>query len=73
MSTRDELKSRLFLRVALPLVKVVREDDPKMRSLTRNMNAVVQFAVKGTDTGAHLVFENDGLEVVQGTNGAEVT
>jgi hypothetical protein len=66
MLTRDELKSRLFLRVALPLTKVVREDDPKMRSLTRNMNAVVQFAVKGTDTGAHLVFENDGLEVVQG-------
>jgi len=66
MSTRDELKSRLFLRVALPLTKVVREDDPRMRRLTRNMNAVVQFAVKGTDTGAHLIFANDDLEVVQG-------
>jgi hypothetical protein len=66
MLTRDELKSRLFLRVALPLVKVVREDDPRMRRLTRNMNAVVQFAVKGTETGAHLVFADDGLEVVQG-------
>ena len=66
MLTRDELKSRLFLRVALPLVKVVREDDPRMRRLTRNMNAVVQFAVRGTDTGAQLVFADDGLEVVQG-------
>jgi hypothetical protein len=66
MLTRDELKSRLFLRVALPLTKVVREDDPRMRSLTRNMNALVQFAVRDTDTGAHLVFENDALEVVQG-------
>ena len=66
MLTRDELKSRLFLRVALPLTKVVREDDPKLRSLTRNMNAVVQFAVKGTDTGAHLIFADDDLEVVQG-------
>jgi hypothetical protein len=65
VSTRDEIKSRLFLRVALPLVKVVREDDPRMRRLTRNMNAVVQFVVRGTDTGAHLVFADDGLEVVQ--------
>jgi hypothetical protein len=68
VSTRDELKSRLFLRVALPLVKVVREDDPFMRRLTRNMNAVVQFVVRGTDTGAHLVFADDGLEVVQGVH-----
>jgi hypothetical protein len=66
MSARDEIKSRLFLRAALPLVKVVREDDPRMRRLTRNMSAVVQFMVKGTDTGAHLVFADDGLEVVQG-------
>lgn len=66
MSSRDELKSRLFLRVALPLTKVVREDDPRMRALTRNMNAVVQFAVRGTDTGAHMVFADDSLEVVQG-------
>jgi hypothetical protein len=66
VSARDELKSRLFLRVALPLVKVVREEDPRMRRLTRNMNAVVQFMVQGTDTGAHLVFADDGLEVVQG-------
>ena len=68
MSTRDELKSRLFLRVALPLVKVVREEDPRMRRLTRNMNAVVQFVVRGTDTGAHLVFADNGLEVVQGVH-----
>jgi hypothetical protein len=68
VSTRDELKSRLFLRVALPLVKVVREDDPLMRRLTRNMNAVVQFVVRGTDTGAHLIFADDGLDVVQGVH-----
>jgi len=68
VSTRDELKSRLFLRVALPLVKVVREDDPRMRRLTRNMNAVVQFVVRGTDTGAHLLFADGGLDVVQGVH-----
>jgi hypothetical protein len=66
MPTRDELRSRLFLRAALPLVKVVREDDPKLRRLTENMTAVVQFSVKGTEIGAYLEFANDGLEVVQG-------
>ena len=69
MSARDEIKSRLFLRAALPLVKVVREDDPRMRRLTRNMDAVVQFMVRGTDTGAHLVFADDGLEGVQCIHG----
>jgi hypothetical protein len=68
MSARDELKARLFLRVALPLVRVVREDDRRMRRLTKKMNAVVQFVVKGTDTGAHLVFADDSLEVVQGVH-----
>jgi len=66
MPSRDELRARLFLRAALPLVKVVREDDWTMRYLTKNMNAVVQFRVKGTETGAYLLFADDGLEVVQG-------
>jgi hypothetical protein len=66
MPTRDELRTRLFLRAALPLVKIVREDNSMMRLFTKNMNAVVQFRVKGTETGAHLVFADDALEVVQG-------
>lgn len=66
MSTRDELRTRLFLNAALPLTKIVREQDKWMRLLTKNMTAVVQFQVKGTETGAHLIFENDALEVKQG-------
>jgi hypothetical protein len=66
MPSRDELRARLFLRAALPLVKVVREDDSWMRLLTKNMSAVVQFRVKGTGTGAYLLFADDTLEVVQG-------
>jgi hypothetical protein len=62
MPTRDELRTRLFLRAALPLVKIVREDNSMMRLFTKNMNAVVQFRVKGTETGAHLVFADDALE-----------
>jgi hypothetical protein len=66
MMTRDELKARLFLRAALPLTKVVREDDKLMYTFTKNMKAVVQFMVKGTDVGAALVFADDKLEVFQG-------
>ena len=54
------------MRAALPLTKIVREDDPFMRKLTKNMKGVVQFQVKNTETGAYMLFENDTLEVVQG-------
>ena len=66
MPTRDEMRTRLFLTAALPLTKIVREDDKWMRLITKNMNAVVQFKVKDTETGAHMIFENDELQVKQG-------
>jgi hypothetical protein len=69
LHTRDELKTQLFLRAALPLVKVVRQEDRWIRRLTKNMNAVVQFLVQGTETGAYLVFADDNLEVEQGVHG----
>jgi len=64
--TPDELQARLFLTAALPLAKVLREDDKIIRSLTKNMNALVQFEVKNTEFAAHLIFENDTLDVKQG-------
>lgn len=66
MPTHEELKTRLFLNAALPLTKVVREDDGFFRFITKNMNAVVQFQIKGTDTGSHMIFADDKLEVKQG-------
>lgn len=66
MPNQDELKTRLFLNAALPLTKVVREEDGFLRFVTKNMTGVVQFQVKGTETGSHLIFENDTLEVKQG-------
>lgn len=66
MLSRDELRSKLFLNAALPLVKVVREEDKTLRLLTKNMKAVVQFQVKGKETGSHLIFADDMLEVKQG-------
>ncbi|NLH50731.1 MAG: hypothetical protein GX444_19320 [Myxococcales bacterium] len=66
MPTPDEIQARLFLRAALPLTKVVREDEKWIRLLTKKLTGVVQFEVKDTDTAAHLVFAEDTLEVVQG-------
>lgn len=66
MATREELRARLFLRAALPLVKVVRADVSRMYKLTKKMKAVVQFQVRGTDLCAHLVFADDALEVTYG-------
>lgn len=66
MPTADEIRARIFLNAALPLTKVVRAEDKIMALITKKMNAIVQFMVKGTDTGAHMIFENDELEVTQG-------
>ncbi|MHA1568577.1 MAG: hypothetical protein ACTSXZ_03835 [Alphaproteobacteria bacterium] len=66
MLSRDELRARLFLRAALPLTKVVREEDKLLRLLTKNMSAVVQFEAKRSDTAAHMVFADDQLEVKAG-------
>jgi hypothetical protein len=66
MPTLDELQARLFLSAALPLTKVLREDDKTARLLTKNLKAVVQFEAKDTEFAAHLVFAGDALDVKQG-------
>jgi len=60
---REELRTRLFLRAALPLTKVVREDDKLLRLVTKNMTGVVQFEIKNAETAAHLIFADDALDV----------
>jgi hypothetical protein len=66
MANLDEMQARLFLRAALPLTKVVREEVTWIRKLTKNLTAVVQFEVKDADFAAHLIFANDALDVKQG-------
>jgi hypothetical protein len=63
MPTPDEIQARLFLRAALPLTKVVREDDKWMRLITKNLTAIVQFEVKNTEFAAHMIFADDTLDV----------
>jgi hypothetical protein len=55
---RQLLRARLFLRAALPVAKVVLEDDPRMKKRFEKVRARVQFVAKGAPEplGAYLVF-----------------
>ncbi len=66
--TREFLRARLFLRAALPCVKVMLEDDPAMARRFRNVDAVVQFVARNQPRalGAYLWFEGGTVRVEQG-------
>jgi len=66
--TRELLRTRLFLRAALPTVKVLLEDDPATAKRFAGVNAVVQFVAKNQPraVGAYLWFEDGEVRVEQG-------
>ena len=66
--TREFLRARLFLRAALPCVKVMLEDDPATAKRFKHVSAVVQFVAKNQprDVGAHLWFDNGTVRTEQG-------
>jgi hypothetical protein len=66
--TREFLRTRLFLRAALPCVKVLLEDDPATKKRFRGEDAVVQFVARNQPhaVGAYLVFEDGDARVEQG-------
>jgi len=69
MATEKELLvSRIFLRAALPVIKVMIEDDPKTAKKFQGVNATVQFVAKDDagPVGAALKFTDGAFEVVQG-------
>ncbi len=69
MATEQELLvARIFLRAALPVIKVMLEDDPKAKARFEGVNALVQFVAKDAagPVGAALKFGDDGFEVIQG-------
>jgi hypothetical protein len=55
---RQLLRARLFLRAALPVAKVILEDDPGMKKRFEGVRARIQFVAKGAPEpiGAYLVF-----------------
>ena len=71
--TREFLRTRLFLRAALPTVKVLLEDDPATAKRFAGVNAVVQFVAKNQPraVGAYLWFEDGEVRVEQGFWGAD--
>jgi hypothetical protein len=63
MATEKELlTARIFLRAALPVIKVMLEDDPKIKAQFQGVSATVQFVAKDAagPIGALLKFE-DGV------------
>ena len=59
MATEQELlTSRIILRAVLPVIKVMLEDDPKMKKKFEGVNATVQFVAKDESgpVGAYIRF-----------------
>jgi hypothetical protein len=67
-NTREYLRTRLFLRAALPTVKVLLEDDPATKKRFANVVAVVQFVARNQPhaVGAYIRFDRGEATVVQG-------
>jgi hypothetical protein len=65
---KDLLAARLFTHAVFPVIKVILNDDPKMKNRFSEVSATVQFRAKheGGDIGAWLVFDNGDFRVEQG-------
>jgi len=66
--THEYLRARLFLRAALPVVKVMLEDDPATAKRFANVVAVVQFEARNQPrrVGAYVRFDHGEATIVQG-------
>jgi len=65
-SERDLLASRIIFRAVLPVVKVMLEDDAKMRQTFEGVTGTVQFVAKDEagPAGGYLRFEDGAYSVV---------
>lgn len=69
MATENEkMAARIFLRAVLPVMKVLLNEDARLRNRFAGIHAIVQFAAEDPEgpVGAYLVFDNDGFRVEQG-------
>jgi hypothetical protein len=67
MSDTVAIVNRIVLRSIMPLFKVLHEeDDSLLRHILARFDGTIQLAVRGEDTGAHVVLGDRGLDVVQG-------
>jgi hypothetical protein len=65
-SERDLLASRIIFRAVLPVVKVMLEDDAKMRRVFEGVTGTIQFVAKdgAGPVGGYLRFEDGAYSVV---------
>ena len=63
---KEELKARVFLRSALPLVKVVLSERPNYRYLLYKADGVIQFGAKDSQQAAWVAMSPEGFEVKPG-------
>jgi len=67
MADKVMLTNRIILRSIMPLFKVLYEaDKTPVKKLLARFDGVIQFCIKGTDTGAYLEFKDGRLDVIQG-------
>ncbi|HOU52344.1 MAG TPA: hypothetical protein PLQ97_00235 [Myxococcota bacterium] len=66
----QELRARVFLRSALPLVKVVLAERPRYRYLLYRASGVVQFEARDSDQAAHVLLSPEGIDVKPGRHEA---
>ena len=66
--SREYLRARLFLRAALPTVKVLLEDDPATKKRFADVVATVQFVARNQPhaVGAYIRFDHGDATVLQG-------
>ncbi|NOZ02406.1 MAG: hypothetical protein GXP54_11020 [Deltaproteobacteria bacterium] len=66
----EELRARVFLRSALPLVKVVADQRPMYRRFLFKADGVVQFAAKDSEQAAFVEMGDGTIDVKQGRHDA---
>lgn len=65
---KDIMTAKLFLNAVFPVMQVLLDDDPKIRSAFQDVVATVQFGAKDGSSllACHLIFDHGQVSVVQG-------
>ena len=66
-NNNDAIVSRIFLRSALPLSKVISSEQAKFKKRFPK-EGVMQFSVKDSDVGAYMIWEDGELDVKSGNH-----
>lgn len=69
MADKVMLTNRIVLRSIMPLFKVLYEaDNTRIKKLLAGFGGVIQFSIRGSDSGAYLEFKDGKLDVFQGVH-----